>query len=68
TYSRSKGVFAGVDLEGAVLEPDEDAMREVYGRLIPANQVLTGEVKVPHSAEPFIAAVSQANMQAKASK
>jgi lipid-binding SYLF domain-containing protein len=68
TYSRSKGVFAGVDLEGAVIEPDEDAMREVYGHVVPANQVLTGEVKVPASAHNFIAAVSQANMQAKASK
>jgi lipid-binding SYLF domain-containing protein len=68
TYSRSKGVFAGVDLEGAVIEPDEDAMREVYGHVVPANQVLTGEVKVPASAHNFIAAVSQANIQAKASK
>ncbi|HKU22462.1 MAG TPA: lipid-binding SYLF domain-containing protein [Terriglobales bacterium] len=68
TYSRSKGVFAGVDLEGAVIEPDEDAMREVYGHVVPANQVLTGQVKVPASAQNFIAAVSQANMQAKASK
>ena len=68
TYSRSKGVFAGVDLEGAVIEPDEDAMREIYGHVVPANQVLTGEVKVPASARNFIAAVSQANMQAKASK
>ncbi len=68
TYSRSKGVFAGVDLEGAVIAPDEDAMREVYGQDVPARQVLTGEVKVPASAHPFIAAVTQANMQAKASK
>jgi lipid-binding SYLF domain-containing protein len=43
-------------------------MREVYGHVVPANQVLTGEVKVPASAHNFIAAVSQANMQAKASK
>ncbi len=68
TYSRSKGIFAGVDLEGAVIEPDEDAMREVYGHVVPARQVLTGEVKVPASAHPFIAAVTQANMQARASK
>ncbi len=68
TYSRSKGVFAGVDLEGAVIEPDEDAMREVYGHMLPASDVLTGKEKVPASAETFIAAVTQANMQAKASK
>ena len=68
TYSRSKGVFAGVDLEGAVIEPDEDAMREVYGHEIPASDVLMGKVKVPRSAETFIAAVTQANTQAKASK
>src|SRR5579872_3884256 len=64
TYSRSKGVFAGVDLEGAVIEPDDDAMREVYHRVIPASQVLTGKVKVPPSARPFIAAVSQARTEA----
>jgi len=68
TYSRSKGVFAGVDLEGAVIEPDEDAMREVYGHMLPASDVLTGKEKVPASAETFIAAVTQANTQAKASK
>lgn len=68
TYSRSKGVFAGVDLEGAVIEPDEDSMREVYGQAVPASQVLTGQVKVPKDAQTFIAAVTQANMQAKASK
>ena len=68
TYSRSKGVFAGVDLEGAVIAPDEDSMREVYGSVVPASQVLTGKVKVPASAHAFIAAVTQANMQAKASK
>lgn len=68
TYSRSKGVFAGVDLEGAVIAPDEDSMREVYGHEIPARDVLMGKVKVPKSAQTFIAAVTQANMQAKASK
>jgi lipid-binding SYLF domain-containing protein len=68
TYSRSKGVFAGVDLGGAVIAPDEDAMREVYGHDLPAQDVLTGKVKVPQSAQTFIAAVTQANMQAKASK
>jgi lipid-binding SYLF domain-containing protein len=68
TYSRSKGVFAGVSLEGAVIEPDEDAMREIYGHMVPANEVLTGKVPVPSSAQTFIAAVTQANMQAKASK
>jgi len=36
--------------------------------MIPANEVLMGKVKVPKDAQPFIAAVTQANMQAKASK
>jgi lipid-binding SYLF domain-containing protein len=66
TYSRSKGVFAGVDLEGAVIAPDEDSMREFYGHQIPAREVLMGKVKVPPSAHSFIAAVTQANLQAKA--
>ena len=64
TYSRSKGVFAGVDLEGAVIEPDDDAMREVYHQVLPASRVLTGRVRVPVSARPLIAAVSQARTEA----
>lgn len=64
TYSRSKGVFAGIDLEGAVIEPDDDAMREVYHQVFPASRVLTGEVRVPPSARTFIAAVSQARVEA----
>jgi len=64
TYSRSRGVFAGIDLEGAVIEPDDDAMREVYHQVFPASRVLTGEVRVPPSARTFIAAVSQARVEA----
>src|SRR5436190_15567926 len=40
TYSRSRGAFAGVSLKGAVLRPDNDANKNLYGRAIDAKQLL----------------------------
>ena len=49
SYSRSRGLFAGISLEGATLRPDQDANEEIYGKVIPARDiVLTG--KTPPSA------------------
>jgi SH3 domain-containing YSC84-like protein 1 len=67
TYSRSKGVFAGLTLEGAVIEPDEDSTRAIYGTNKPFRNILSGTVDAPPSAEPFLAAVRNASRQAAAS-
>src|SRR5450759_4827556 len=54
TYSRSRGLFAGVSLEGSTLRPDNDANALVYGSSIPAKDFLTGKVAVPSAATPMI--------------
>jgi lipid-binding SYLF domain-containing protein len=54
TYSRSRGVFAGISLAGAVIKQDKDATREFYGRMVPFRTSLTGKVESPHGAYPFL--------------
>jgi len=52
SYSRSRGVFAGLALEGATLRPDKDADRELYGRDVTNREILIDKgVKVPAGAE-----------------
>jgi len=60
TYSRARGLFAGVSVNGAVIGQDEDATRELYGRLVPFKTILTGAVPSPRDGEPFVAAVRKA--------
>ena len=64
TYSRSKGVFAGLTLEGAVVEPDDDSTRAIYGRHMAFRSILSGKVTTPKSADAFLKAVSNAGQQA----
>jgi len=60
TYSRSRGLFAGVSLEGSTLRPDNDANKKVYGKEIAAKDiVLRGRVKAPGSARQLIAVLSR---------
>ena len=60
TYSRARGLFAGITLNGAVITEDKDATRELYGRLVPFKTILTGAVTTPPGGEPFIASVRKA--------
>jgi lipid-binding SYLF domain-containing protein len=54
SYSRSKGLFAGLELKGVVIESDEDDMRDVYGTGVTAKEVLQdGRVSAPASARAF---------------
>jgi lipid-binding SYLF domain-containing protein len=53
SYSRSRGLFAGISLEGATLRPDGEANRELYGRDTTNRQILTGNFKTPPAAEKF---------------
>jgi len=58
SYSRAKGLFAGVDLTGGVLRPDARAGRDLYGRTITAREILTGgRVAAPSATQPFVAAL-----------
>jgi SH3 domain-containing YSC84-like protein 1 len=64
TYSRSKGVFAGLTLEGAVVQQDDDSTRAIYGKNIKFRNILSGQVPTPKSADAFMKAVSDAGQQA----
>ncbi|HTX77680.1 MAG TPA: lipid-binding SYLF domain-containing protein [Terracidiphilus sp.] len=68
TYSRAKGVFAGLSLSGAVVHPDQDSMRAVYGADATYRSVLTGQVPAPASAHAFLSAVRGAKAESAASK
>ena len=59
SYSRSRGVFAGVSLEGATLRPDHGDNRELYGRDITSRQILTGRVHHPASASTLYAELNR---------
>ena len=65
TYSRSKGVFAGLTLEGAVVEQDNDSTHAIYGKHMMFRSILSGKVPAPASTEAFLRAVSEAGQQAK---
>jgi lipid-binding SYLF domain-containing protein len=58
TYSRSKGIFAGITLDGAVVEQDADSTRAIYGRNRSFRAVLSGRVAAPGSTLGFLRAVA----------
>ncbi|HEY1759624.1 MAG TPA: lipid-binding SYLF domain-containing protein [Bryobacteraceae bacterium] len=53
SYSRSRGLFAGISLEGATLRPDGETNRELYGRDSTNREILTGDFKTPAAAGKF---------------
>jgi lipid-binding SYLF domain-containing protein len=60
TYSRSRGLFAGISLEGSTLRPDNGANEELYGKKISAEDiVLKGAVQKPASAQELIATLTK---------
>jgi lipid-binding SYLF domain-containing protein len=65
TYSRSKGVFAGLTLEGAVIEQDNDSTRAIYGKHMGFRNILSGKASTPKSAEAFMRAVAEAGQQSR---
>jgi SH3 domain-containing YSC84-like protein 1 len=55
SYSRARGAFVGVALEGSTIRPDNGANRKIYGQEVPARQiVLSGQVAVPRAAQTMI--------------
>jgi lipid-binding SYLF domain-containing protein len=58
-WSRSKGLFAGVALNGATLRPDEKTDRELYGRALTNREILMGNVRPPAAADSLVAALDQ---------
>jgi lipid-binding SYLF domain-containing protein len=59
TYSRARGVFAGVSLNGAVVKQDKDSTREFYGRMVPFKTSLTGGIEPPAGANAFLTTLAK---------
>jgi len=59
TYSRSRGLFAGLELNGAVIKQDKDSTREFYGHMVPFKTALKGEIEAPKSAYPFLSTLAK---------
>src|SRR2546425_12110306 len=59
TYSRARGVFAGVTLNGAVIKQDKDSTREFYGRMVPFKTSLTGTIAPPAGSTPFLTTLAK---------
>jgi SH3 domain-containing YSC84-like protein 1 len=59
TYSRARGLFAGVSLNGAVIKQDKDTTREFYGRMVPFRTSLTGEIDPPATANSFLTTLAK---------
>ncbi len=64
TYSRAKGAFAGLTLEGASIRQDDDSRRAMYGPKVTTRAALLGQVPPPPAARSFLAAVRGAKTQA----
>ena len=68
SYSRARGVFAGISLEGSTLRPDHDANRNLYGRSITASQIIKeSEVQAPAVAIDLISQLQKSSPKRKAS-
>jgi len=62
SYSRSRGLFAGISLEGSTLRPDNDATADVYGRKLTAREiVLGGNVGIPKSGRHLVAVLQKSS-------
>jgi len=68
TYSRSKGLFAGIDINGAEIKQDDKTTGDLYGKDVKFQQILNGQVRTPAPAREFIAEVHRDFAEARASK
>jgi SH3 domain-containing YSC84-like protein 1 len=59
SYSRSRGVFAGLELNGAVIKQDKSSTRDFYGRMVPFKTSLTGTIEAPANAYPFLSTLAK---------
>lgn len=67
TYSRARGLFAGIDLSGAALTQDKDETRLLYGKFVPFADILDGKIQATAVSEPFLSAVKKYSGQSKES-
>ena len=65
TYSRARGIFAGIDLSGAKISQDADETRILFGKMVPFATILSGKISPPTGSEPFLAAVRKYAAQSR---
>jgi len=68
TYSRARGLFAGIDLNGSAITQDKDETHVLYGKFVPFAEILNGRVQPPASSEAFLAAVRRYSEQSQSSR
>jgi SH3 domain-containing YSC84-like protein 1 len=65
TYSRARGIFAGIDLSGAAVSQDKDSTRLLYGKMIPFSRILAGKVPPPEGSHALLTALRKYSEQAR---
>ena len=65
SYSRARGIFAGLELNGAVVKQDADDTRHLYGKEMPFKDILTGRVPPPAGTQKFVSTVSKYSAEAR---
>ena len=65
TYSRARGIFAGIDLNGSVVTQDKDETRILYGSFVPFPDILGGKVRPREASEPFLDAIRRYSHQSR---
>jgi lipid-binding SYLF domain-containing protein len=68
TYSRTRGLFAGIDLNGSVVQQDKDETAVLYGKVLPFQTILSGKVAAPESSKNFLATVRRYSSEAAEQK
>jgi len=68
TYSRARGIFAGIDLNGSAITQDKDETRILYREFVPFPDILNGKVPIPSTSESFLTAVRKYADQARESE
>ena len=68
TYSRARGIFAGLELNGAVIKQDDDDTRILYGKLVPFKSILSGSIAPPAGTHRFVETVNKYAVEVKQEK
>ena len=67
TYSRARGLFAGIDLNGAAVTQDKDETHLLYGKFVPFSDILSGKVQPPAVAQSFLTTVKKYSEESRES-
>jgi SH3 domain-containing YSC84-like protein 1 len=59
TYSRARGRFTGIELNGAIIKQDDEQTRSLYGKVVPFRAILSGKIPPPGGTESFLSAIQR---------